>query len=146
CGRVAVGYEAGPRLEGPQGRTGPRAKPAVRVADIESAPRQQLLHLQPLVNAQHALVPRPGLRDRSVATEAVCQVADRERVCLGRIVLHDDAKIVEHEEGGSTCAGRKQQEGTVGRARESLAADAPQPATLPLADRVLMRVIGEEIV
>src|SRR5688572_26095231 len=82
----SVRRQAGTGLELHQRRARARAQPPIRLAaDVEAAPRQVLLQLEPLAEREHPLVARPGLHERRFAAEAVGEMADGERIGLGRI-------------------------------------------------------------
>src|SRR5437899_12107145 len=110
----AVGNEARFRLEVADGGAAPGAEPAVRLAHVEAAARQPLLQLEPFLAGERALLARPGLGERLAAAQPVGEMPDGERIGLGRVVFHDDAEIVEHEEPGAARAGRHQQIGAIG--------------------------------
>src|SRR5262245_31484920 len=142
----AVGDQACSRLEIADGRAALGAEPAVRLAHVEAAAGETLLQLQALFARQRPLLARPALRERLAAAQPVGEMADRQGIGFGRIVFHDDAEIVEHEEAGTARAGGNQQVGAVRRAREGLAPRPPQPELLPLGDRELARAVGHEVV
>src|SRR5205823_9024010 len=100
------------------------AELAVGGAAIEAALRQQLLQLQPLGARQLPFLARPGLHERRAAAQAVGKVADRQRVSLCRIVLHDHPEVLQHQKTRALGTGRRQQIGLVARVRERLAAGA----------------------
>ena len=62
-------------------------------------------------------------------------MADRKRIGLRRVVFHDHAKVLQHQEARSLGAGRRQQIGLVGRVRERLAVGAPDALLIPLRQR-----------
>src|SRR5712692_6237279 len=92
-GSKPVGHLADGRLELAQRVAGLAAEPAVRFAHIEAALGEMLLQLVALRAREHALVPRPGLRERLPAAQPVADIADGERIGLGRIVFDDRAEI-----------------------------------------------------
>src|SRR5262245_66399156 len=59
------------RLEITHRDTGLVAEPPVRLADVEAVPVEVLLQFEPLGAGEHALVARPGLRDRRAAAPPV---------------------------------------------------------------------------
>src|SRR5262245_20205392 len=107
----AVRDQAGARLEVTDGGAALRAQPAVRLAHVEAAAGETLLQLQALFARQRPLLARPALGERLAAAQPVGQVPDRQGVGFGRIVFHDDAEIVEHEEAGTARAGGNEQVG-----------------------------------
>src|SRR5262249_30231384 len=66
--------EAGAQLKLPDRRAGLGPQPAVRLADVEAVEREALLQLVALAEIEHALVARPGLRQRPLAAQAIGQV------------------------------------------------------------------------
>src|SRR5688500_11366107 len=91
-------------------------------------------------------MPGPGLQQRPATTEPIGKMADRQSVSLRRIVFHDHAEIVQHQETRALVAGRYQQIGAVGPAWEWLATDALEALSRPIAERELVRAVGEQIV
>src|SRR5215831_16086358 len=123
--RESIGNFADRRLEIADGEPGPRTEQAVGLAGVETAPRQQLLHLVALIERENTLLARPRLHERSAAAQPIGKMADRERIGLGGIVFHDDAEILQHQKCGSAGACRHQQIGAgVGLAERSAAGAA----------------------
>src|SRR5262249_48070316 len=118
-------------------------EPAVRLAHVEAALRQLLLQLEALRAREHALVARPGLRERLAPRQAGGKMPDREGVGPGRVVFHDYAGILQRTEARPLRTGRDQQIGLVVGARESLAAGAADAGALPVAHGHRPRAIGE---
>src|ERR1700682_1367171 len=116
--REAVGHKACARLKIAQRRARARAEIAVVFADVVSERREPLLHLEPLVARERALVARPRLHERPAAPHAVGQVTDRQRIGLCRIVFHDHPEILDHEESGATRPRGRREEGGIAGTRE----------------------------
>src|SRR5690242_11543882 len=85
-GSKSIGRNADRGLEAAQRLPGLPTELAVRGAAVKSAVGQKLLQFQPLRPRQFALLARPGLHEGLAAPEAVGEMADRERIGLGRIV------------------------------------------------------------
>ena len=122
------------------------AEPAVRLAGVEALAVQQFLHFAPLVARQHRLVARPRLHERLAAAQPVGEMADRQRIGLRRVVFHDDAEVVQHQEARPLIAGRHQQIGLLVRMRKRLAAGALDAVRFPFGERELLAAIGQQIV
>src|ERR1700748_1357542 len=73
-------------------------------------------------------------------------MADRERIALGRVVFHDDAEILHHQEARPLGAGRRQQKSLVVRMSERLVVGAPHAAMLPLREYLRLGAVGEDVV
>jgi hypothetical protein len=84
------------------------------------------------------------LLDRIAAADAVGKMADGERVGFRRVVAHDHAEISDDQECRPARAGRDQERGLIGRAREWLGAGAAQAEPLPLGKRLPDRAVGEQ--
>ncbi|KTT91349.1 hypothetical protein NS44R_14815 [Mammaliicoccus sciuri] len=112
CGK-AVGRRPDRDLEAAQRLAGLAAELAVGRALVEATLGQQLLQFQPLGARQHPLLARPGLHEGLTAAQAIGEMADCERIGLGRVVLHDHPKILQHQEARPLGAGRRQQIGLV---------------------------------
>src|SRR5271163_245807 len=95
-----------------------RAKPAIGIADIEAVLREQLLKLQTLIEGEHAFVARPLLHEWRAAAHAVGEITGRQRVGFSRIIFHDHAEVLQHQESRATCACRQQQKGILAAARK----------------------------
>src|SRR6187401_1142068 len=85
--------------------TGLKPKLTIRLADIETVPRKQLLKFQPFRPRQNTLISWPVLYERATAAQAVRQVPDRQGVSFSGVVFHDDAEVREHQEAGPLHAG-----------------------------------------
>ena len=99
---------------------------------------------QPFGAGQHALVARPTLRERPCPAQPVGQMADRQRVGFGRVVLHDRLEVRQHQKSRALHAGRHQHEGRVAMPREWLAVGTGDAATLPFADGHGPMIIGQQ--
>src|ERR1700730_5341972 len=88
-GGEPIRHLADRRLELAQRIAGLAAEPAVRLAHVEAALGEMLLQLVALRAGEHPLLAGPGLRERLASAQTVGEIADRERVGLGRIVFHD---------------------------------------------------------
>ena len=86
--------------------------------------RQQLLQFVAFAPRQHPLAARPWLQERLAAAQPIRQMSDRQRIGLGRIVFHDHAEVLQHQEPRPLRARRHQQIGAVIGTRERLAAGA----------------------
>src|SRR5262249_49762724 len=62
------------------------------------------------------------------------EIADGERVGLGRVVLHDDAEVLQHQEARALGACGEEQIGAVAAARERLAVGAADTGALPFGE------------
>src|SRR5262245_3538303 len=120
------------------------AEAAVGLAHVVAAGGQALLQLVTFLPRQHAFVSRPRLHERLPAAQPVREMADGERVGLGRVVFHDDAKILQHQESWTLRTRRHQQIRAILRPREWLAAGAPDAQSLPFLHRHDARAIGEQ--
>src|ERR1700731_4378160 len=114
-GGKSVGGGSDRGLEAAQRLPGLAAELAVGSAAVKTALRQELLQFQPFR-------PRPRLHERRAAAQAVGEMADRQRIGLGRIVFHDPPEILQHQEARPFAAGGRQQIGFLARVRERLAA------------------------
>jgi len=121
----------------------PGAQPAIRLAGVEALAVQQFLHFAALRQGQHRLVTRPRLHKRFAAAQPVGEMADRHRIGLRRIVFHDDAEVVQHQEARTLIAGRHQQVGLLLQMRKRLAAGALDAMAFPFGERELLRPIGQ---
>src|SRR3954471_16076293 len=121
-------------------RLGPQ--PSVRLAGVEALAVQQFLHLAALRQCQHRLMTRPRLHERVAAAQPVGEMADRHRIGLRRIVFHDDAEVVQHQEARTLIAGRHQQIGFLVQPEKRLATGALDAMALPFGERELPGTIG----
>src|SRR3954453_22150242 len=134
-GGEPVGHLADARLELAQRVAGLAPEPAVGLAHVEAALGEQLLQLVALRAGEDAFVPGAGLPERPPAAEAVGEMADGERIGLGRVVLHDGAEVLQHQEARPLRPGRYQQVGAILGARERLAAGAGGAPAVPFPPR-----------
>src|SRR5262245_64694684 len=73
-------------------------EPAVGLAHIISARRKMLLQLVAFRAREHAFVPWPSLHEGLAAAQPIGEMADGERIGFGRVVFHDHAEILQHQE------------------------------------------------
>src|SRR5262249_8268754 len=111
----------------------PEPKQTVRLTHIVPVTHQQLLKFQALHTRQHTLIPRPILQEGAAASQTVSEVPDCQRIGLGRVVFHDDAEVVEHQEARSPNARWYQQESLFVGSRERLPVGAPDSLPFPFA-------------
>src|SRR5437764_13458765 len=85
------------------------------------------------------------MRERALPAQSVSKMADRERVRLSRMVVHDYPKVIEHQKGRSLGPRRDHEVGTLARPWERLVANPVHAQALPFEQRMLARAIRHEI-
>ena len=71
---------------------------------------------------------------------------DGERIGLGRVVFHDRAKVLQHQEARTQGARRREQVGLVLPTWKRLAADPANAGTFPFPHGQHARTVGKEVV
>ena len=95
---ILRGHEAGPELVLPDGVARACPVPAGGVTLVEAETGQPLLDILALGHGQGRGRARPRARQRRAARDAVGQVADAQRVGVGRVVGPDDLKVSPEQE------------------------------------------------